>query len=460
MEASFKALKNRFSLAPFPSAHDRKAELKRLQHCLRDNANKIAIAIDEDFLTRRHQETHILELFPALEATRYAYKKVNAWMKPKRRCMGKWFIGTGAKLLPQPKGVVGVMVPWNYPLLLAIQPIVDAVAAGNYVLVKFSEKTPRLAQLMIKLFEQYQLNQVLAIDGDVAVAKKFSTLPFDHLCFTGSTSVGRLVMKAQSEHLTPLTLELGGKSPVIISYNSRQAYWLRIFLGKWLNAGQTCVAPDYVFVPEQDKNAFINAAKAFVDSRLSVKQWEHYSGLIDADAITRAQSLVNDAKMKGATVLQLSDKGASDIHFPPTLLLNVTPEMKVMQEELFCPILPIKTYHDFNEVMTYINKRELPLAIYYFGENRKEIDILAHHTRSGSLTINDTLVQAGSDKLPFGGVGASGMGHYHGYDGFRTFSHFKPVVKQRRLSPLALLSPPYGRLYRLLTRFIMRVKSD
>jgi coniferyl-aldehyde dehydrogenase len=456
MNKQFNHLKSQYHQLPYPTLLERRHVLKSLHELVKTNAKEVAEAIDSDFTKRSQHETFLLEVFQTLEAIRYVSKNLSCWMKPKKRRMGLWFMGVKAYLRPQPKGIIGIVVPWNYPLCLSMIACANAISAGNRVMIKFSEKSQVLAKLMKRLVMRYKLQDYIAIiDGDIDVARAFCELPFDHLMFTGSTEVGKSVMKAASDNLTPVTLELGGKSPVILSRTLNLKYLDRLIMGKCFNSGQTCIAPDHIYMPRHLKETFIERVKAIVKKHYPTDN--HYTGLVDTKAVSRFQSLLQDAKAKGAELVSLADNQAYALYFP-ILVFNATASMKVMQEELFCPILPVMTYESLDDVIKTISVQPSPLALYYFGSCAKEIDKILNHTKSGSLTINDTLIQAGAESLPFGGIGHSGMGAYHGLEGFNTFSHLRPVVKQSRFSGFSLLYPPYGQCYRLLMKWVAGIK--
>jgi coniferyl-aldehyde dehydrogenase len=369
-----------------------------------------------------------------------------------------------AQVIYQPLGVVGVISPWNYPVSLALGPVAAALAAGNRVMLKPSEYTPATSALLARLLgEIFPAEQVAVVNGAAEVGAAFAALPFDHLLFTGGTATGRLIMRAASENLVPVTLELGGKSPVLLDAEYPLERAARsIAQGKLLNAGQVCIAPDYVLVPAADASRF---ATVFADEvkRLypSLVDNPDYTAVINQRHYDRLRGLVDDARGKGATVIEINP-ASEDLRaqpgrkLPPTLLLDVTSDMAAMQDEIFGPVLPVKTYGTLDEAIAYINSRPRPLALYYFGTNRaRQREVLAR-TTSGGVTINDTLLHYLQEDLPFGGVGASGMGAYHGRDGFRTFSHRKPVFRQARLNTAGLIRPPYGKLVERMIAALMR----
>ncbi len=447
---------------PHPDWHSRAALLDTLERLIRENAAAIANAISADFGNRSLHETQLLELFPSFEAIRHARRHLKSWMRPERRAVSMWFLPGRARVLHQPLGVVGVIVPWNYPLLLAVGPLVAALAAGNRVMVKMSEFTPAMSALFAELVAKYfSDDEVVVVQGDAGVAQAFAQLPFGHLLFTGSTKVGYSVMRAAAENLTPVTLELGGKSPAILGPDfPLEKFAERVVVGKTMNAGQTCIAPDYVLVPAGRAREFIAAAqKVMADCYPDILRTPDYSSIISERHFNRLVGLVEDARAQGAEVVPLSsaaEPDASTRRMPPVALLNVTPGMQAMQEEIFGPILPIVPYRDLDEAIRYVNARPNPLALYYFDQDRSRIDHVLEQTLSGGVTINDTLLHIAQDSLPFGGVGESGKGHYHGFEGFEAFSKKKAVFYQSRLNGMALFKPPYGKLFERMVKLLTR----
>ena len=439
----------------------RRERLDALQALVSDNVDALAAAINADFGQRSRHETRLLEVFPALEGLRHTRRHLARWMAPSRRPVSILFQPGRARLMPQPLGVVGIVVPWNYPLLLAVAPLAAALAAGNRAMVKMSEYTPRTGELFARLAARYIDPAVLTVVlGDAAAGAAFASLPFDHLLFTGSTAVGRQVMAAAAPNLTPVTLELGGKSPVIIGpdYPLAQAAE-RIVVGKLLNAGQTCIAPDYVFVPTAQREAFVSALRNVV-ARLypDLGRSPDYSAIINARHFDRLAGYLDEAVTMGARALPLSDAPADPVRrcFPPVALLDADDRMRVMQDEIFGPLLPVLGYGQLDEAIAYVNAHPRPLALYVFEQDRTRLDRVLNRTVAGGVTVNDTLLHIAQEELPFGGVGPSGMGHYHGYEGFKTFSKMKPVFHQSRLNGMALFNPPYGPLFERLVRFLIR----
>ena len=439
----------------------REARLDALLALVHENAERFVTAIDADFGHRSTHETRLLELFPSMESIRHARAHVGSWMRPQRKSPSIWFRPGRARIIPQPLGVIGIIVPWNYPLLLAVSPMAAALAAGNRVLVKMSEFTPRtgdlLAELVAKYFAEEDVSVVL---GDAGIGADFARLPFDHLLFTGSTRVGHDIMRMAADNLTPVTLELGGKSPAIIGADFPMAKAAeRIMVGKLMNAGQTCIAPDYVLVPAGREQAFIEAARAVVAKCYpALATTDDYSSIINDRHYQRLQGYVTDAQARGARIEPLSSAvaDATQRRLPPLALLDVDDGMRVMQDEIFGPLLPVLPYADLDAAIGHVNGHPRPLALYYFGNDPAQRDRMLNETIAGGVTINDTILHIAQEDLPFGGVGPSGMGHYHGLDGFKTFSKQKAVFYQSAVNGMSLFNPPYGALFERLTKFLIR----
>jgi acyl-CoA reductase-like NAD-dependent aldehyde dehydrogenase len=446
---------------PLPSWQVRADRLRRLARMLREQRGAFAKAVDADFGQRPVEETELLELFPSLSAVRHALRHGRAWMRPRRVPTALAFRPGHNRLLPQPRGVVGIVVPWNYPLFLAVGPLVDALVAGNRAMVKMSEFTPRFSALFAEQVAAYFADdEVVVVTGDATVAQAFSGMAFDHLLFTGSTAVGHHVMRTASAHLTPVTLELGGKSPAIIGPGADMAQAVeRILVGKLVNAGQTCIAPDYVLLPSARVEEFVATARATM-ARLypDVASNRQYTSLISDRHFERMTGLRNEAADAGARVEPLDDAPADPARrlFPPQLLLDVPGDARVMHEEIFGPLLPLVACDSVAQAVDYVNARPHPLALYLFERDRTTIDSVLARTQAGGVTVNDTLYHIAQHGLPFGGVGASGMGGYHGKAGFDTFSHLKPVFAQSRWNGAGLLRPPYGPRFRRLLELLLR----
>ena len=443
-------------------AGERRAALASLEAILRENIDALCAAVDRDFGGRSCAETRLLEIFPALEAIRHARRGLRAWMRPHRSRTGFWFLPGQSRVRPQPLGVVGIVVPWNYPIYLAIGPLVSAIAAGNRALVKMSESAPATGELLARLVAARFDPAVLSVvNGGPEVAREFVALPFDHLLFTGSTAVGRHVMRAAAENLTPVTLELGGKSPAIVG----RAVGIdeaaeRIAFGKCLNAGQTCVAPDYVLVPAERLEAFADAVcRAVTRMYPSLRDNPDYTAIIDARHRTRLAGYLDEARAGGARVVEINParEDFTDCgKMPPALVIGAPAGSRILHEEIFGPLLPLVAYGTLDEAIAYVNARPRPLALYVFDHDGAAIERVLDRTVSGGVTVNDTLLHLAQDDLPFGGVGPSGMGEYHGRAGFDTFSKRKAVFFQSRWNGLALLRPPYGKRFASLAKLLLR----
>ena len=448
-----------FAADPMPSLDTRRAWLKRLRRVLVEQQEALISAVSQDFGNRSRDETLFAELLPSLQSIDHTSRRLRRWMKPSRRPLGIAFQPGSAQVVYQPLGVVGVIVPWNYPIFLAIGPLLGALAAGNRVMIKMSESTPATSQLMKELLASvFPEDQVAVVLGEADVGAAFSRLPFDHLLFTGATSIGRHILHAAADNLTPVTLELGGKSPAIVSATvPLEDAAERIAFGKTMNAGQTCVAPDYVLVPETRVDELIAAYRKVI-ARFYPRLDDNpdYTSIINPRQQARLNSYLDDAQAKGARIIPLFAEG-QDRRLPHTLLLDVGDDMLVMQDEIFGPLLPIVPYRQINDAITYINARPRPLALYYFGYDRDEQQRVINSTHSGGVGINETLLHVAVCDLPFGGIGPSGMGHYHGHEGFLTFSKAKAVLRKPRLNATKVLYPPYGKpLQKLLRRLLIR----
>ncbi|MBC3270337.1 coniferyl aldehyde dehydrogenase [Pseudomonas sp. SWRI81] len=459
LDRLFEAQRAAYALNPMPPAAQRQQWLKALRELLSSERQALIEAISADFSHRSADETLLAELMPSLHGIHYASRHLKGWMKPSRRKVGAAFQPASAKVVYQPLGVVGVIVPWNYPLYLAVGPMASALAAGNRVMLKLSESTPTTGLLLKQLFARiFPEDLVCVVLGEADVGVAFSRLPFDHLLFTGSTSVGKHVMRAAAENLTPVTLELGGKSPAIVSREvPLKDAAERIAFGKTLNAGQTCVAPDYVLVPEDRIGAFVEAYRQAVQGFYpSLADNADYTAIINDRQLARLNGYVSDATSKGALLIPLFEQGQGR-RMPHSVLLNVSDEMTVMQDEIFGPLLPIVPYRDLEQAFAYINQRPRPLALYYFGYDKREQQRVLHETHSGGVCLNDTLLHVAQDDMPFGGIGPSGMGHYHGHEGFLTFSKAKGVLIKQRFNAARLIYPPYGTsIQKLIQKLFIR----
>ena len=454
------AQKNAYDSQGIPSLEHRLASLNDLFNILKTNQHAIAEAISKDFGHRAQQETQLAELFLCIDGIRYIRKHLKKWMRPQKRSTSIWLLGSGNRVIPQPLGVVGIVVPWNYPLFLCISPLIGALAAGNRCMIKMAANSRHLSQLLKGLFaEKFSADMLTIAHG--AKGTDFSALAFDHLIFTGSGDSGRQVMRAAANNLTPVTLELGGKSPTIIAadYSITKAAE-RLLFSKCLNAGQTCVAPDYVFVPEGKIDEFIAASKIIISGRYTNIESADYTSIIDDRAYLRLKNTLADAMDQGATATVLvPNSHANDVtrKFPPTLLTQVKGTMRVMQEEIFGPLLPIMAYQHIDDVLGYINSKDRPLALYLFSNDKQLQDKVINKTRSGGVCLNDAALHVGQNDMPFGGAGESGMGQYHGTEGFMAMSKLRPIFKQARFSPLAMMYPPYGQKFDRIIKIMLRL---
>ena len=455
----FNAQRAAYAANPMPPAAQRQQWLKALRDLLSAERDPLIDAISQDFSHRSPDETLLAELMPSLHGIHYASRHLKGWMRASRRKVGVAFQPASAKVVYQPLGVVGVIVPWNYPLYLAIGPLVGALAAGNRVMLKLSESTPATGLLLKDLLGRiFPDDLVCVVLGEADIGVAFSQLRFDHLLFTGATSIGKHVMRAAAENLTPVTLELGGKSPAIVSHDvPLKDAAERIAFGKTLNAGQTCVAPDYVLVPEDRVGSFVEAYRQAVRGFFpTLANNPDYTAIINDRQLARLNGYISDATSKGALLIPLFEQGQGR-RMGHSLLLNVSDDMTVMQDEIFGPLLPIVPYKDLDQAFAYINQRPRPLALYYFGYDKREQNRVLHETHSGGVCLNDTLLHVAQDDMPFGGIGASGMGHYHGHEGFLTFSKAKGVLIKQRFNAAKLIYPPYGKsIQKLIQKLFIR----
>lgn len=441
----------------------REQGLGDLANALVRHADAFASAISEDFGHRSAHETKLSDLYPVIAGLRHARKHFRRWMKPRRRPIQMMFQPASARIVYQPLGVVGIMSPWNYPVQLTLAPLAGAIAAGNRVLIKPSELTPRTSALLEDVLgEVFDETEVAVVQGGVSEAQAFARLPFNHLFFTGSTAVGREVMKAAAENLVPVTLELGGKSPAILAPDFPvEKAAERIAVGKLFNAGQTCIAPDYVLVPHQMESAFVAAYRDAV-ARLypTLASNPDFTAIISARHHERLRSLIDDAAASGATVHEINPAAerfdARAKKMVPVVLTNVPDHARAMQEEIFGPVLPVVAYRSIEEACRFISNRPHPLSLYLFSYDKQVAETVLSKTISGGVGINETLLHCVQEELPFGGVGASGMGAYHGEAGFRTFSHARSVFRQARFNGAGMTKPPYGNRMNQLLSLIMR----
>lgn len=462
--AAVAALLIRQKAAAFPPAS---AELRidRLSRCIKilsGHADELCRAMADDFGWRSRDVSMLADIVSAIGPLKHARSHVRAWMRPEKRGveLPLALLGARAEVRFEPKGAVGIIAPWNFPVFLCFAPLAGVLAAGNRAMLKPSELTPRTADLLARLvrvnFDEEELSVVL---GGEEVGAAFAALPFDHLVFTGGEHVARSVMAEAAKNLTPVTLELGGKSPAIVSRSADLVVAAaRIMAGKTMNAGQVCLAPDYAFAPREKADAFAEACRLAIATQYPrIKDNPDYSAIIDQRHFDRLVGLIDDARSKGARIVEL-DPAREDLSqqmfrkMAPTLVLDATEEMRVMQEEIFGPILPIRTYEHIDEAIDFVAARPAPLALYYFGDDEAELQQTLSRTRSGGVTVNDVIYHLAQNDLPFGGIGPSGMGRYQGRDGFLEFSNRRALYRQVRSELIARLRAPYSDALRDMLR--------
>ena len=435
----------------------RKDRIRRAMSLIKDHGESLCKAMNADFGNRSPIQSMLTDIAATTNFGKYCLKNLDKWAQPEKRHVQfpLGLLGAKAELRYEPKGVVGILSPWNFPVNLSFGPLMQVLAAGNRAMIKPSEFTERTSELTAELVGQYfTQDEVAVFTGGPEVAHAFSGLAFDHLVFTGSTATGRKVMEAAAANLVPVTLELGGKSPVFLgrSANFAQA-GERIALGKMMNAGQICLAPDYMYVPEEKEEAAIDGVRQGVANAYpTLLNNEDYASVVTDRHFDRLQNIVADARDKGAEVIEINPfnedfSNTNARKMPLTVLRNVTDDMQAMQEELFGPVLPVKTYKEIDEAVDYVNAHDRPLGLYYFGEDRNEREHVLTKTISGGVTVNDVIFHVSMEDLPFGGVGPSGMGSYHGVEGFREFSHARSIYSQPKIdiAKLAGFKPPYGK---------------
>ncbi|MEO1100276.1 MAG: coniferyl aldehyde dehydrogenase [Pseudomonadota bacterium] len=442
-----------------PSVERRLEWLDKAIGLLVDHGDELNDAMNEDFGHRSKDQSQLTDIAGSIGALKFAKKNVAKWMKPERRKteFPLGLLGSKAELQFQPKGVVGVISPWNFPVNLTFTPLAGIFAAGNRCMIKPSEFTERTSEVMKRIFETaYSEEEVAVITGGPDIGAAFTALPFDHILFTGATSIAHHVMRAAADNLVPLTLELGGKSPVVLGRSAdMEKAAARIMAGKTLNAGQICLAPDYAFVPKEKTKDFVQAATSAVEKMFpeGLKDNDDYTSVVNQRHYDRLQGYLDEARSKGAEIVEINPKDenfSQQPHhkMPPTLVIDPSDDLSVMQDEIFGPILPVKSYADTRDAVGYINANARPLGLYYFGEDAAEKDMVLNNTTSGGVTVNDVVMHVAQEDLPFGGVGPSGMGAYHGREGFYEFSHRKAVYTQTGSELLAMMRPPYGEKFR------------
>ena len=440
----------------YVSAETRIDRIDRAINILEKNGEKLSEAMAADFGHRSLDQSQRTDIEGSVGPLKHAKKHLRQWMKPERRkvMFPLGLFGAKGRIEYQPLGVVGCISPWNFPVNLTFSPLGGIFAAGNRTMIKPSEFTAQTSKLMKELFaEAYDEDEVAVFTGGPDVGGAFSRLPFDHLLFTGATSIAKHVMRAAAENLVPVTLELGGKSPVVIGRSADMKLAAsNIMAGKTMNAGQICLAPDYVFLPEESRDEFVDSARDSVASMYpNLKDNPDYTSIVNERHFDRLNGYLDDAKAKGADLVEINpaneDFSQQQHHrIPPTIILDPTEDMQVMQDEIFGPILPVKQYKDLDEPLDYINSHDRPLGLYYFGQDKSEENKVLNHTTSGGVTVNDVVMHVAQEDLPFGGVGPSGMGSYHGIDGFKNFSHAKAIYTQSKTvskMAAAMMRPPY-----------------
>lgn len=462
MDEVFAAQRAAFAREMNPSLDVRRDRLDRLLLLTKTHQRAIIEAISADFGHRSGQETDLAEIFIVLSAIRHTKRHLRSWIKARRVPTPLHLLPASSELIRQPLGVVGVISPWNYPYQLAMLPVAAALAAGNRAMLKPSELTPQFSELLRQIIaESFAPDEFAVFPGDVEMGRAFARLPFDHLFFTGSSGVGRQIALAAADNLTPVTLELGGKSPAIIDADADLPVAARrIAFAKLLNAGQTCVAPDYMLVPRGRVDAFVAEMRNAVAAMYpTIADNPDYTSIVSDRHYKRLAHLVADATARGATRIPLVDAAEgpeSARKFTPTLLVGADDGMAVMQQEIFGPVLPVVAYDNLDEAIDYVNRHPRPLALYWFGASREHRDRVLQKTISGGVTTNDACWHVSQEYLPFGGVGASGMGAYHGERGFLTFTKEKAVLHQARVNGIALFRPPYGRRFEAVLALLKR----
>ena len=456
--------KKAFVKSPYLSAQARLNDLVILKKAILEHQEALVQALSKDFGCRSEDDSKVGDLMPTIMGINYAIKHIKKWMKPSKRHVGILFQPAKAFVMYQPLGVVGIITPWNYPLFLSLGPLTTALAAGNRAMIKMSEFTPATNDVIKSMLSSIFTNdKVAVINGGPDVAAHFSTQPFDHLLFTGSTRVGKIVMAAAAKNLTPVTLELGGKSPTIIDneINIKDAV-SRFILGKTLNAGQTCVAPDYILCPTGRVDELKQAISyQFNKMYPTVANNNDYGAIINDAQLQRLKGWLTDAEEKGAILMPLGKDSEQDCFsagkIPLTLVNNATDDMLLMQEEIFGPILPIVSYNNIDEAIAYVNDRPRPLALYLCSHNAGLQQQVLEQTHAGGVCLNDAAMHVAQDDMPFGGIGPSGMGHYHGHEGFLTFSKAKAVFKKGKINTASNAFPPYGKLiHKLIYKFFLK----
>jgi len=464
LDKVFENQKATYKKNPYSQLSERQQDLALLKQAVLAYQDKIITAMNEDFGCRSSDDTKLGDVLATIMGINYASKKLKKWMKPSKRHVGILFQPAKAYVMYQPLGVVGIVTPWNYPLFLSIGPLTLALAAGNRAMIKMSEFTPATNKVINDMITSvFSADKVVVIDGGPQVAAHFTQKPFDHLLFTGSTRVGKMVMAAAAQNLTPVTLELGGKSPTIIADDiDIDDAVSRFILAKTLNAGQTCVAPDYILCPENKIDELVaSCKKQFNCMYPKFADNNDYSSIINEQQFQRLHTWLDDAVNKGASAISLSEFNAEQTtqprKMPLTLVTHVNDDMQLMQDEIFGPLLPIVSYKSLAEAINYINERPRPLALYLCSHNEQTQQQVLQQTHAGGVCINDAAIQVAQDDMPFGGIGPSGMGHYHGHEGFLTFSKAKSVMIKGKMNTSKMAFPPYGKLvHKLIYKLFLR----
>ncbi|MBV1871307.1 MAG: coniferyl aldehyde dehydrogenase [Gammaproteobacteria bacterium] len=449
-----------------PDYKQRIEALNKLKKAIGEYKEEIVAAVQADFGHRSDTETWITEVVSVLNEIVATKSHLKKWMKPSNPGRSISAGMAKSRVIYQPKGVIGIMGAWNYPVLLVLSPLIGVIAAGNSAVIKPSDLTPKTGEVVKKMIAStFDESYISVVTGDVEVASNFTQLPFDHIVYTGSTHVGKIVMKAAAENLTPVTLELGGKSPTIINSNYPIAKAVdRIMMGKFMNSGQTCIAPDYILVHESKVDELVSTFQEKLAKRYpTLDNNNDISWIVNDRHFTRITNLIKDAQDRGAQAVQVNPtdtviaEGTRII--PPTLLLNVDPDSNIMQEEIFGPVLPVITYRDIDEAIRFVNERPRPLALYYFDQNKKQAEEVLSRTISGGACVNETMLHFANEKMAFGGIGPSGLGGYHGHAGFLEFSHKKSVIFQGALSPAPLMNNPYPKVVVKILKVVSKILS-
>lgn len=449
---------------PMPGLETRRDRLQRLLKGLEEREEAFTRAISADFGQRSVFETANYDITVTLADIKYQIRNLARWMRIRKRSVPLHLMPGRARIVPQPLGVVGVISPWNFPVFLSLSPVAGAIAAGNRVMLKPSEWTPKTSTLLAELAsEAFEPDEFAVFEGGIETGRAFSDLPFDHLLFTGSTRVAKEVSNSAAKNLTPLTLELGGKSPALVcpGANLKRAAE-RIVFGKLANAGQICIAPDYVFVERAKFHDFIELLQTYIKKAYPrLNNNPDYTSIISADHFSRLNRMIEEAREDGAEIISINPDGetleSSARKIPPTLILRPNSTLSVMQEEIFGPILPVLSYEKIEEAIEFVQHRARPLALYLFTEKTRERERILRETVSGGVAVNEVLFHCVCETLPFGGVGASGMGSYHGQAGFDTFSHLKPVFIQPRFNFNFFLVPPITPMKRLFAKIFRKL---